>query len=65
MGFGYWCVGDVVVVVIDGGGGGDLMGLLISDLMAFGGWCVAWWLCMVFVAGVVVGCRGCWGFNGF
>ena len=43
----------------------DLMGLLISDLMAFGGWCVVWWWCMVFVAGVVVGCRGCWGFNGF
>ena len=33
MGFGCWCVGDVVVVVIDGGGGGDLMGLLISDLV--------------------------------
>lgn len=44
----------------------NLMGLLVYDLMAFGGWCVAWWWwCMVFVAGVVVGCGGCWGFNGF
>lgn len=43
----------------------NLMGLLVYDLMAFGGWCVAWWWCMVFVAGIVVGCGGCWGFNGF
>ena len=46
MGFGYWCVGDVVVVVIDHGGGGDLMGLLISDLVfLFNGWfgLSGWW----------------------
>ena len=43
----------------------DLMGLLISDLMAFCDWCLVWWWSIVFMTGVVVGYGGCWGFNGF